>query len=351
MSTFFSDEKIGTWSGYSLEATLTGSVSRSGNTVTLYDLEVSLYATNAWGSDSGFWMAIRDGGSELTRSTGLSMSGGHGSRSFSNVSVSVGASTTSYEFNLRSSDGYTVYFTVYFPAGTSAPATPFCNPSSNSSSLVNVSWGTSNLGNPSGTVRLYTGTTNNPTEFLYSKNTTGTNVFGHDQRTANTRYYYKATAANSIGTVSSAVKSAVTYPAGVSSLSVSSMTSDTVTLSATFASSGNALTTGVEVGINSTSNWNGLSITDVQGTTQSITLAGFQPETAYTVYMRVFTTAGNSVISSVSFTTPPENKFYGSANGEAKLIKKLYGSVGGQTKAIKRLYGSINGETKLIYKG
>lgn len=42
-------------------------------------------------------------------------------------------------------------------------------------------------------------------------------------------------------------------------------------------------------------------------------------------------------------------KFYGSVNGQTKLVEKLYGSVNGQTKEIKKLYGSVNGQTKLIY--
>lgn len=353
MATFFSGQWIGTWAGYPMTGTLTGEVSRSGNTVTLYNLNVSWTATYGSGSDAGAWFSICegwDGWWELVRGTGLSMGGGSGSKWLGTAtSITVGASDTSHYFTFRSSDGAAIGFGVSFPAGTWAPATPSCSASSNSASLVNVSWGTSDLGSPTGTVSLYTGTTNNPTEFLYSKNTTGTNVFGHDQRTANTTYYYKATASNSVGTVSSAVTSATTYPAGINSVSVST-TDTTATFSIDCANSGNALTTKLQKSHNAGATWVDIA-TDVQGTTVTHTETNLTPETLYTAYFRVTTTAGSSSSVSKSYTTQPKSKFYGSVNGQTKRINKLYGSVNGQTKKITKLYGSVNGQTKLIYKG
>lgn len=353
MATFLSGVSIGTWSGYGWTATLTGNVSRSGNTVTLSSLYCSTAAANAWGTSSGtVFMIQNNGGGELTRHTGITMNNGSGGFSFNNVSVTVGASTTSYTFRFYCSDnGVSHNFTVTFPAGQTAPATPTCTPTASSASLINISWGTTNLGNPTGSVSLYNGTTNNPTNLLQTKTTTVTNIFGNDQRTANTTYYYKATASNSVGTVSSAVASATTFPAGLTSLTATNVKPTEATLTAVFASSGNALTTGVEARINQSGSWNDLGLSDVQGTTQSITLSPFLPETTYTVELRVRTTAGTSSVSSVTFTTPPESKFYGSVNGQAKRITKLYGSVNGQTKKITKLYGSVNGQAKLIYKG
>lgn len=351
MATFFSGQAVGNWAGQTIWGTLTGNVSRSGNTVTLSSLTLSMTAASAWGTDNNWWVRIYSGDTQLSSASGLSFNSGSASKGIPNASVGVGATATSHTFNLRTSDGNRVNFTVSFPAGQSAPATPTCTASSNSATLVNITWGTSNLGNPAGTVSLYEGTTNNPTELLYSKTTTGTNVFGRDQRTANTTYYYKATASNSVGTVSSAVTSATTYPAGLTSLTATNVKSTEATLTATFANSGNALTTGVEARINQSGSWNDLGLSDVQGTTQSITLSPFLPETTYTVELRVRTTAGTSSVSSVTFTTPSENKFYGSVNGQAKRITKLYGSVNGQAKKITKLYGSVNGVAKLIYKG
>lgn len=228
------------------------------------------------------------------------------------------------------------------------PDTPSCSASSNSASLVNVSWGTSDLGIPTGTVSLYTGTTNDPTEFLYSKSTTGISVFGHDQRTANTTYYYKAIASNTAGTVSSAVTSATTYPAGISATSVSDIEVDSATLRVQFDASGNALTTGVQARINQSGTWDDLGLTDVQGTTQNITLASLTPDTQYTVELRVYTSAGVSTVASVSFRTLPPVKLYGSVNGQTKLINKLYGSTAGQN-IIPRPYSLIQQQNGITF--
>lgn len=231
------------------------------------------------------------------------------------------------------------------------PAEPTCAASSNSPSVVTVSWGTSDLGTPTGTVSLYNGTTSNPTDFLYSRNVTGIVVFGNDQRTANTTYYYKAVASNVAGTLSSPVASATTLPAGLTSLTATTIRSNEVVLTAVFASSGNSLTTGAECQINGSGTWDDLGLSDVQGTTQTITIGPLLPETAYTIAVRVYTSAGVSTSTSVSFTTASSVKMYGSVNDQTKLVEKLYGSVNGQTKTITKLYGSVNGQTKLIYQG
>lgn len=349
MATFFSGQAVGNWAGQTIWGTLTGNVSRSGNTVTLSSLTLSMTAASAWGTDNNWWVRIYSGDTQLSSASGLSFNSGSASKGIPNASVGVGATATSHTFNLRTSDGNRVNFTVSFPAGQSAPATPTCTASSNSATLVNITWGTSNLGNPAGTVSLYEGTTNNPTELLYSKTTTGTNVFGRDQRTANTTYYYKATASNSVGTVSSAVTSATTYPAGINSVSVST-TDTTATFSIDCANSGNALTTTLQKSHNAGATWVDIA-TDVQGTTVTHTETNLTPETLYTAYFRVTTTAGSSASVSKSYSTQPKSKFYGSVNGQAKRITKLYGSVNGQTKKITKLYGSVNGVTKLIYKG
>jgi len=44
------------------------------------------------------------------------------------------------------------------------------------------------------------------------------------------------------------------------------------------------------------------------------------------------------------------SSFYGSVNGESKMIASLYGSVNGESKKIKKLYGSVNGKSKKIFE-
>lgn len=270
-------------------------------------------------------------------------------KTVSGYSVSTSGGNYSWTFSNPSGGILGCSGTISIPAQSYAPTKPTCTASSNSATLINVTWGTTNLGNPAGTTSLYEGTTNNPTELLYSKATTGTSVFGRDQRTANTTYYYKATASNSVGTVSSAVTSATTYPAGINGVGVST-TDTTATFSIDCANSGNALTTTLQKSHNAGATWVDIA-TDVQGTTVTHTETGLTPETLYTAYFRVTTTAGSSASVSKSYSTQPKSKFYGSVNGQTKRITKLYGSVNGQTKKITKLYGSVNGVTKLIYKG
>lgn len=344
----FSGERVGTWSGYPMYGTLYGDVSRSGNTVTISNITCSYSCTNAWGTDGNFWGELRNGYEQLDRTTGLTMSNGSGSQWFYNCSFTVGPTDTFHELNFRTSDGYTVWFNVYFPSGQSAPSTPTCSASSNSSTLVNVSWGVSSLGNPAGTATLYAGTTNNPTELMYTVSTVGTRVFGHDQRTPNTEYFYKAVATNSIGTKTSAVTSAITYPANIVSATVTNNGSTSATISVECGASGSALATELQSSPDGT-NWDAVAY-NVQGTTQDVVIPNLQPETSYTQRFRVHTTAGNSSVVTVTWTTPPQSKFYCPVNGNTKRVKKLYGSVNGQTKEIKKLYGSVNGQTKLIFK-
>ena len=289
-----------------------------------------------------------------TKGAGYSYTGTVGTgwvdlKTVSGYSVSTSGGNYSWTFSNPSGGVLGCSGSISIPAQTYAPTKPTCTASSNSATLINVTWGTTNLGNPAGTVSLYEGTTNNPTELLYSKTTTGTSVFGRDQRTANTTYYYKATASNSVGTTSSAVTSATTYPAGINGVGV--LTTDTTaTFSIDCANSGNALTTTLQKSHNAGATWVDIA-TNVQGTTVTHTETNLSPETLYTAFFRVTTTAGSSASVSKSYTTQPKSKFYGSVNGQTKRITKLYGSVNGQTKKITKLYGSVNGVTKLIYKG
>jgi len=102
--------------------------------------------------------------------------------------------------------------------------------------------------------------------------------------------------------------------------------------------------------------WIEHATTVVAGATANLDIASLSQGTSYTVEMRQFCVEAGanryySTTSTVTFVTDISSRFYGSVNGEAKLIKKLYGSVNGETKAIKKLYGSVNGEATLIYQG
>lgn len=157
MATFLSGVSIGTWAGYGWTATLTGNVSRSGNTVTLSSLYCSTAAAGASGSDGSIVFMIQNsGGGELTRHTGISMSGGSGGFSFNNVSVDVGASTTSYTFKFYCSDnGVAHNFTVTFPSGVVAPSGGSATVNSSTWNSITATATITSYGTPSSTNGRY----------------------------------------------------------------------------------------------------------------------------------------------------------------------------------------------------
>ena len=348
MATAYSNEvSVGSYNRIRIKVDYSGTSA----TCTLQFRRTSSY-NGSW-SDAGATLKFNG----TTKSASYSYSGTVGTSwvnlksNISGYSVSLSGGTYSWslskQYGQLSGSG-----SVTIPAQQSAPATPSCSPTASSSNntLINVGWGCSNLGTPAGSVSLYNGTTNDPTNLLQTKTSSGSWTFGNDQRTPNTEYFYKAVATNSVGTKSSNVVSAITYPAGLTSLTVDSVTSDSVTVTAVYGASGNALTTTAGCRINGSGTWDTID-TDMQGTTKTYTLGPFLPETTNTVEIRVETTVGNSSAASVTFTTPPPVKFYGSVNDQSELVKKMYGSVNGEAKVIKKFYGSVNGEATLIYQG
>lgn len=356
MATFFSNQTVGTWSGYTMTGTLTGNVGRSGNTVTLSSLSCTFKAASAWGTDSGYWSAIYNGNTQLTRSNGLSMSSGTGTKSYSNVSITVGASDTSHQFNFRTSDGKTVYFTVTFPSGQTAPTKPTMTLTVHQNSdfgEFQVYWGTTSLGNPAGTVTLYTSVEGEQGQYTeaVTKSTTGNTAYTYSYAGGNRTWWFKAIASNTVGEAVSDIGSLVTAPlpwSVESSLTTATSTTLEMTYNGGLLNYG-ALPIDLQYSLDNT-NW--VSIPSaVQSERKQYTITGLTPNTSYTLYSRSITTVGTSKSYTYQFTTLAPAKLYGSVNSQTKQVKKLYGSVNGETKKIKKLYGSVNGQTKLIYQG
>lgn len=301
MATAYSGEvSVGTYNRIRLKVDYSGTSA----TCTLQFRRTSSYSAT-W-SDSGSKLTFNG----TTKSAAYSKTGTVGTSwvdlvSVSGYSVSTSGGTYNWSFTKQygqlSGSG-----TITISSQATAPGTPSCSPSSNSASLVNVAWGISNLGTPTGSVSLYNGTTNNPTNLLQTKTTTGSWTFGNDQRTANTTYYYVVKASNSAGSTTSGVKSATTYPAGISSITGNSLTATSIALSIVFNSSGSALTTTAQVSPNNSS-WSDTSMTNVQGTTKTYNVTGLTANTQYTRYFRVHTSAGNSGVKSFTWTTKPAN--------------------------------------------
>lgn len=353
MAQLVNGNQMGDWAGQTRYVYLTGDVTRSGNTVTLSNLRYHFTAAYAVAYDQPEHIYIQSSGGDGTFSDTYirwTFSGGTSPTvTLNNASFGVGTTTTSVTLRLASSDGSWTTFSISFPSGGHAPTAPTVSATTVSATQINVSWGTTDIGDPAGTVVLKGGTSSTPTTQLASKTTTGQTTYNHTGLTANTRYYYKATASNSIGSADSSTVSAYTKPAGITSITTTQITPTTATVSIVCASSGNALTTNLQISSNNTS-WTNTGRTNVQGTTQTYTITGLTPNTPTTRYFRITTTAGSSASVSVSFNTLTDVKMYGSVNNRSKQIRKLYGSVNGRTRKIVKVYGSVNGRTKLIYR-
>lgn len=132
-------------------------------------------------------------------------------KTVSGYSVSTSGGTYSWKFNKGAGAVLSGSGTVTVPAQSTPPATPTISAVLNADETVSVTWGTTNLGNPTGTVKLYGDTNADPSTELDSKSTTGNTTFTHTGLNPGTTYYYKAYASNSVGSGTSSIVS-VTIP-------------------------------------------------------------------------------------------------------------------------------------------
>lgn len=194
MATFFSGEVVGYWattpSNY-IYGTLTGDVSRSGNTVTLSNMYLNVsFRYSAYGSGSYTFYV---NGTPTT----WTMDAASPSHSLNNTSFNVTASQTSATVSWTGSDGYAGTFSVSFPSGVVKPNTPTISTSVIDSHTIAVTWGTTSFGVPStGTIYLYGDTSSTPTTQISSKTTTGNTTFTFSNLTPNTTYYFRSRATN-----------------------------------------------------------------------------------------------------------------------------------------------------------
>lgn len=191
---------LGTWSGYTRYVYLSGDVSRSGNVVTLSNLQYHFSATGAAAYGYNETLYIKQGSSILSStSTQWRFTGGTSPTiNLNNASTTVGASDTSLVLSLGcDNETVTADFTITFPAGYTAPDTPTVRVVSSTATSVTIEYGTTSFGNPNtGTVYLYQGTTSTPTAQAESKTATGLTQTTITGLTAGVTYYFRARAYN-----------------------------------------------------------------------------------------------------------------------------------------------------------
>lgn len=349
--------------------TLTGDVSRSGNTVTLSSLRCTFTAAGAWGTDSGYWCAIYSGDTELSRDTTLIMNSGSGYMDLPNCSVTVSGSATSYTFNFRTADGYRVNFTVSFSANTPSGLSlsnvvPGVNEVTFALSVTNWN-GTPgefefSLGN-STTISQGLRIPRKLEEATTSSLSATATISNSSQHTGssfsiepNTTYYAFGYATNSGGATAeiSGYTSVVTL-AAVPAVDVSSVTDNSATLSYSAAADGGVYDKTIQYSLDGTSWQTAATITGGSAVSSTFVISGLSAGTTYNVRTRVSTTAGTTAGSTITVTTsaPVQScKLFGSVGNVSKKTVKWLGSVGGRSKYIIKIYASVNGKTKLVFE-
>ena len=346
MATYISDVQIAhlQTNPSALEyVTLTGDASRSGNTVTLSNLNVSVrvtYVYSVYGETQTYYIA--DSSSSTTQ---LSTTGSFGfdfndgpnhtqNLSMSNMSFSVSTSQTSKTLYLRAvgNEDAQIPFTVTFPAGTSAPeglAISNVVPGTNS---VTATWSVDvwngtpgtfecDLGNSTTTTsglrvpRYYTEVETSSLTTTQTLSASSSHTGGTFTISPNTQYFLFGYATNSNGDVAEYTDY---YPfvtlAEAPTVSVSSVDSTSVTVAYTTASGGGYYAQNIQYSLDGGTTWV-TADTVASGTTAATsgtyTITGLTPGTTYSIQTRVSTTAGTTTGSTLTaITTSAEVLLY-----------------------------------------
>ena len=329
-----------------------GKWSKSGTTITLSNQTLYMTFRNAsYGSGITDSVSTTGGSAQTVTWPTFSSSTTSGAVSLSNSSFSVSGSSTSSTISCVISGEYTGSTTISYDAYYKAPATPTISSmtwSKTPSARLVVDYGTTSFGVPtSGTVHLYCDTSPTPTTQRASETSTGTNTMIITSPPGNTKFYSRAIAKNSqLSSGYSPTVSLITGPSEPKSIEVTNITPTSVTAEVSIGTQGSddTMTLVTTVGDSSTSQH------VVSGEVVSVTINELESSTEYTISTYLINSTGSSNSKTATFTTPDDNKFYGSVDGKAKKIKKLYGSVDGKAKKIKKLYGSVNGKTKKVWE-
>lgn len=336
MTTFISDQQIAhlQTSPSALEyVTLTGNVSRSGNTVTLSGLNVNVrvtYVYSVYGETQTYYIA-----ESASSTTQLSTTGSFGfdfndgpnhtqDQSMTDMSFSVGTADTSKTLYLRAvgNEDNQIAFTVTFPAGTVvAPDTPTISLVSATDSSITLSYGTTSFGTPStGTVYLPCVYDLIPSAFadtfsVASKTSTGLSnaTIARYYRPPlsyvmqnNSRYYVAAYAKNDGGATARSNILAVVTCASAPTVSLDSVTNTSATIAYTTVAGGGVYAQDIQYSIDGGTTWV-TADTVASGTTTATsgtyTITGLTSGTTYSIQTRVSTTAGTTTGSTLSATT------------------------------------------------
>lgn len=190
MTIFFQNQGVQTWGSVPVYGTLSGTVSRTGNTVTLGDMQLSLYTLSAVSGIKHYTFSV--GNTSNNIDINVSNTTNLGTYNLSTTAFPVSTTQTRDRVAWRSTEYIYGYFYVSFPA---PPIIMGVQVDEIGENYMVLRYGVSSFGTPThGIVKLLGGTT--PTTELASSTTTGYQKFVYSGLTPNTTYYFKTTATN-----------------------------------------------------------------------------------------------------------------------------------------------------------
>lgn len=358
MATFVSGLYVGTFGGRTLNINVSGSISRSGTTVTLTGISCYLYSTDGgtwWAADPRTWGLRAPGGEAVSTSVPYTPSAGSRTFSLPNLSFYLANTSTSCTMYVTGPDGSFAFTLSGIPQGAVAPSGLGVTLSSVQDTGATMAVTLNSYGTPSGEASRYIeasilGQSTYGGEYRWAtkkavksatftvNNNSSTNPSKPLTIVPNTQYWYGAYATNTVMKTSMVKGTFITLPAYISDVVVNDVGSGEVVVSVLHASEGTADTAYTEYSYDQ-AKW-----TEIQDTFRLEVLS------ATTLYVRRRNGTGTTPVRTVSIVPATTVKLYGSVNNKAKEIRKLYGSVNGKAVRIRKLYGSVNGRSKLIFE-
>lgn len=373
--------------------TLTGTVSRSGNTVTLSGLNCHVeitYATQVYGEHNEYYISSSSSSTTKLSTTGYqeyNYSISYAERpkkydfSMPNMSVTVEASDTSKSLCLRctSNEDYPQTFTITFPSGVTAPtglsgSNLVAGQTSFSATVSVTGWG--GAGDASSRyrelqVRTYNASTmatpyryNPVTGNTLSSTITVDNTVNHPSSdpltiVPNTLYTIGLYASNgTMNTGSVRYTNSTTLPP-TPSISKSSVSSTSATFSYSVPNQGGGKNMTLQYSLNGGSTWSNAVTLSGSGTKSgSFTVSGLSAYTDYTMQTRLTTDVGSSSGNTLSFKTSavaPATPVISNVQPQQYGIKATvtianYGAPSNDPERYIELEGGISGGSTLLWR-
>lgn len=375
MAILLSDVSWGTYAGQPRNAFLSGTVSRSGNVVTISGM--SLYFTlDVFGTGSAtepVYIVDADNNDAVLSTTTVTWNMGSGKKTsntvaLNNASVTLPATATSRHIALKAEGGDYAVFTINFSANATPPSGGFVSGFTyKPNRFENIEAGVTSIGTGGSMTRVRIAVASAPfgagvpcryEQIDYLSDTLS--VTNESQAwnggitiTPNTRYYIGVYAYNGVLDYYYSSEGLAFTTVNKNTIDVGEVTTHGATFTFHIEADGNYKDKVLQYSLTDGASWSTFAtVTSGDATTKTLSIASLEPNRTYKLRSRIQLGVDGVTVynDDVYFSVPSEQQpFYCSVNGKTKKVMKLYCSVNGKTKEVTKLYGSVNGKTKRVF--